>query len=284
MEYNEVLMDTIKWVFSGIGVFILGLFGKKIGVIKKLKAENNSQAFQADRDIHNNTYIYYNEPKDEYVTIPSEKSETDQEKLVAVKPSVEQKRSEPTEDDVSELIKLIIDSERNNNILKNYLSENIHGLIFDRLFLEPISQFPGKNNVPELQNARSPRVTSIEEVKDIIPQRPIHKDHKSIDIKFDLNILVNLYTRVHTTEFDTNDYSDTDNYSYSPEGTNDKLFNGKYWLKITGILSIKMNNKIFEIMNLSSLKNQGLKEKLKDMYTDSIIDIESIENRDAPNS
>lgn len=290
MENNEALMETIKWVFSGIGLWFLTVFFQKNGVIKKLRTGKNTKVFQADRDINNNSSnnITHNitnnnygskiEPIENRFEELSKRVAIDQEKSVATKLSVKQAHNRSTED-ISRIKKLIIDSEQNNSTLKNYLSENIVILLHSKLFNQSISQYPGITNVPKLRNARSPRVTSIDNIKDIMLQKPIYNVNKSIDLKFSLNVLVNLYTRVHTTEFDDNNYSDLDNYSYSPDGMGNQLFNGKYWLKITGIVSIGINNKIFEVMNLFSLENHAIKEILDEMYTSSIISIESIENR-----
>ncbi len=59
MELTEIInwiTDNVTWIFSGIGVFILGFFiTKKVRKKNSQTIRNNSSGIQAGRDVNVNT-------------------------------------------------------------------------------------------------------------------------------------------------------------------------------------------------------------------------------------
>jgi hypothetical protein len=55
----EFIMNNYEWIFSGIGVFVLGLFiyrkTTNLSVKQKQKIRNNSTGIQANGDVNINT-------------------------------------------------------------------------------------------------------------------------------------------------------------------------------------------------------------------------------------
>lgn len=167
---------------------------------------------------------------------------------------------------------LIEKIECNTPILGDYLKRNSGEFLYGKTISH--ASIPDDNDEAVINSFDDAEKVSIQFTD------PIHYGEDQIGLYFELTIWVNAHFYIHKPDYYIR------NYNFTVADHNEYYFEGEdaFHLRVTGIVSVKIDFENFDIDDFELSKNydlpdnQEIEDLLHDMYVESTMNIESIES------
>lgn len=172
---------------------------------------------------------------------------------------------------INDMLQFVESLEQNNPTIKEYLSSSIGDSIIGETIQD--SSIPDDNHEATITMYNDG--TNIE----LDFKNPIYYGENQIGVKFSLEVEVNADYYIYKADYysmldedSTISVSDWNNHYFQAED--------EFNIKVTGIVSVKINTKELDLVEISKLEEEELDDYFHDVYSEAEVNIESIENID----